>query len=272
MTDIVVIPLGENIVLSPSSSAFAHGFGVFETMRYADGQLCFWSDHWQRLRKSAQHFALVLPKEDAVIAALRELVVTSQLEQAILKLSLVKDSNGSRLYVYTRAPLPAPERLSLLLDTACPIFPRSLLAGHKTHNYMEAMHLLNLARAQGYYDTLRVDSQGNLAETTTANVFFVKDDRIFTPSLAAGILPGVTRAALLSAPELAIEEGAYPAECLLGADAVFVTNATGGVQAIERIVGFPEQKTADLQLDSESLTRIQSVFVRVREQRALQLI
>ncbi len=272
MPDIVIIPIGESIPVLPTSPAFAHGFGLFETMHYADGQIYFWRDHWQRLTKSAKHFALVLPREDAALAALRELGTTSGLEQATLKLSLVKEAAGSRLYVYARPPLPAPESRRLLLDLSCPIFPRSLLAGHKTHNYMEAMHLLNLARAQGYYDTLRVDSEGNLAETTTANVFFVKEGRIFTPSLVTGILPGVTRAALLGSPELAIEEGAYPPESLLEAEAVFVTNATRGAQAIERIDGFSGKKSAEYLRDSESLTRIQAVLVRAREQRAVKLI
>jgi 4-amino-4-deoxychorismate lyase len=272
MPDIVIIPIGESTPVLPTSSFFAHGFGLFETMSYADGQLDFWSDHWQRLAKSAKHFALDLPQQDAVLAALRQLVASSELEQATLKLSLVKESGGSRLYVYARPPLPAPEGRSMLLDTTCPIFPRSLLAGHKTHNYMESMHLLNLARAQGYYDTLRVDSQGNLAETTTANVFFIKAGRIFTPALKTGILPGVTRAALVSSPELAVEEGAYLPKSLLEADAVFITNATSGVQPIPRIDGFAGQKSVAYPLDSEPLARIQAVLVRAREQRALQLI
>ena len=37
-------------------------------MRYVDGQLFFWKDHWARFAKSAKHFALALPKEDAVLA------------------------------------------------------------------------------------------------------------------------------------------------------------------------------------------------------------
>lgn len=272
MSDIVLIPLGESIPMLPTSSAFAHGFGVFETMRYADGQLYFWREHWERLTKSAKHFALALPAEAAVLAALRELVAESSLEQATLKLSLVRSAAGSRLYVYARPPIPAPESRRLLLDATYPIFSRSLLAGHKTHNYMEAMHLLNLARAQGYYDTLRVDAQGFLAETTTANVFFIKEGRIFTPSLATGILPGVTRAALLRSTELAVEEGAFTPEILLETEAVFVTNATGGVQVIEQIDGFSEQRSACLSLDSERLSCVRAVLVRAREQQAIKLI
>lgn len=272
MPDIVIIPAGEGTPLSPTSSGFAHGFGLFETMRYAEGRLYFWKDHWTRLVKSAKQFALVLPKEEGVLAALRQHVVDSGLAEATLKLSLLKGDSGSQLYVYSRPTMTVPPGRKLLLDTTCPIFPRSMLAGHKTHNYMESMYLLSLARAQGYYDTVRLDSGGNLAETTTANLFFVKDGRIHTPSLDTGVLPGVTRAALLRASELEIEEGHYPPQALQAAEAVFVTNATAGVQRIEQIVGFSDGAQADFAQASDTLSSIQSVMVRAQESRAQQLI
>lgn len=268
MPDIVLIRPGETTPVDPTASGFAHGFGLFETMRYADGCLYFWDDHWARLAKSAEHFALALPEKEAVLAALRELVEPSATEAATLKLSLLKSGSGSRLYVYARPPIPASESRRLLLDTNCPIFPRSLLAGHKTHNYMEAMHLLATARAQGFYDCLRVNADGFLAETTTANLFIVKDGRLHTPALETGILPGVTRAALLRAPELEVEEGIYPPEVLLEAEAVFVTNATTGLQPIDRVEGFPQGKSADFSIDSTIFEAIKAAFTRVREKSA----
>jgi branched-subunit amino acid aminotransferase/4-amino-4-deoxychorismate lyase len=118
-------------------------------MRYVDGRLFFWKDHWAASRKSAKHFALALPKEDAVLAALRDFVVKTKLTEGTLKLSLLKDTEGSCLYVYSRPLITSPNSNTLILNTDSPICPRSLLAGHKTHNYMEVMHLLSLARAQG---------------------------------------------------------------------------------------------------------------------------
>lgn len=276
MPDIVLIPPGATTPLDPTSAAFAHGFGLFETMRYADGRLDFWRDHWARLSKSARHFSLALPAESAVRAALRELVVQSGFETATLKLSLLKETQGSRLYVYARPPIPAPDSRCLRLDTTCPIFPRSALAGHKTHNYMEAMHLLGLARADGYYDMLRLDADGFLAEATTANLFFVKDGRLHTPSLDGGILPGVTRAALLRTEALAVEEGRYPPGALLGAEAGCITNATHGVIPIERIEGIPPQQDgpqdADFQPDHPMLATVREAYARIRSERAEQLI
>jgi branched-subunit amino acid aminotransferase/4-amino-4-deoxychorismate lyase len=272
MPDIVLVPKGETIPLSPTASGFAHGFGLFETMRYVDGRLFFWEDHWARLAKSAKHFALVLPKQDAVIAALRGFVAKTKLTEGTLKLSLLKVAEGSCLYVYSRPAVPSPTSSNLILNTTNPIYPHSLLAGHKTHNYMEVMHLLRLARARAYYDCLRIDTNGYLAETATANLFFLKDGRLYTPALDAGILPGVTRAVLLRVCDLQIEEGHFVPETLHDAEAVFLTNATSGLKIIERIDGFSAGQSAQYSVASEGLSVIQSVLLSAQDSSALPLI
>jgi branched-subunit amino acid aminotransferase/4-amino-4-deoxychorismate lyase len=272
MPDIVLVPNGETIPLAPTASSFAYGFGLFETMRYVDGQLFFWKDHWMRFARSAKHFALALPKEDAVLAALRDFVARTKLTEGTLKLSLLKDTEGNCLYVYSRPPITSPNSNTLILNTDSPICPRSLLAGHKTHNYMEVMHLLSLARNQAYYDCLRLDTNGYLAETATSNLFFLKDGRLHTPALDTGILPGVTRAALLRDPDLHVEEGHFVPEILRDADAVFVTNATSGLKIIERIDGFSAGQSAQYSVASEALSVIQSALLRAHESSALSLI
>ena len=272
MSDIIIIPLGKSVPLSPSDSAFAHGFGIFETMHYADGQIDFWHYHWARLSKSARYFALPLPAENAVLSALRTHVCESALDQGILKISLMKESVGSQLYVYSREQIAAPSNRRLRLDESCPIFDRSTLVGHKTHNYMEAMHLMGLARNRGDYDILRVDSKGHLAETTSANFFFVKGGHIHTPALETGILPGVTRTALLSYKDLEIKSGLYTPKTLLDAEAVFVTNASSGVQLIEQLYGLPNQETIHFSTDAPTISLVQSAFTSIRADHATQLI
>ena len=272
MSDIIIIPSGKSVPLSPVDYAFAHGFGIFETMHYADGQIDFWHYHWARLSKSAKYFALLLPAEDEVFSALRTHVSESTLDQGIVKISLMKESAGSRLYVYSREQIEAPSNRRLRLDESCPIFDRSTLAGHKTHNYMEAIHLLSLARSRGDYDILRVDSNGYLAETTSANFFFVKGGIIHTPTLETGILPGVTRTALLSLQDLEIKCGLYAPNTLLDAEAVFVTNASNGVQFIEQLCGLANQETIYLKTDVSIISTVQSAFTSIRADQAAQLI
>jgi branched-subunit amino acid aminotransferase/4-amino-4-deoxychorismate lyase len=272
MSDIVLIAPGESISIQPTDTGFAHGFGLFETMRYAEGQLYFWKQHWARLSRSAQAFDMACPPADAVLEAMRRYVQEAGLSTAVLKLSLMPSSGGSRLYVYSRPPLPAPDAWALIIDTRYPVFPQSLLAGHKTHNYMESIQLLARARKAGYADLLRVDASGHLAETTTSNLFFLSGGRLHTPSLETGILPGVVRETLLAtAGEGAMVEGLYRPEALLTADAVWVTNASIGLQAIERIDGFPGGASVCYATRSTLTERVESSFAEAEASRAIRV-
>ena len=142
-----------------------------------------------------------------------------------------------------------------------------MLAGHKTHNYMENILLLEAARAAGYTDVLRVNTAGLVAETTVGNLFFIEGQQLSTPALSTGILPGVMRAQVLqAAPALGVvvEEGAYLAEQLQHADAMFVTNAAVGILPVQALeaqdwrVELPGASHPLLQLLSEALTAAQA--------------
>lgn len=260
MPEIILVLPGQSVTLSPTASGFAHGFGFFETMRYAEGQLHAWSDHWARLQHSAGTFGLSLPAEAEVIEAMQSFVKQADLLEGTIKLSLLKGAEDSQLFVYTRPLFPLQESRRLWLDLGAPIFERSPLAGHKTHNYMESMHCLGRARSRGYADALRLDSQGRVAETSTANCFFVVAERLCTPAADTGILPGVTRARLLRSPELAIETGHYTLDDLQAAEAFFTTNAMHGIQMIERLDGLPGGGGIDFNDAHPALEKIRSIF------------
>ena len=174
------------------------------------------------------------------MVAIRELVQADGLRDGTLKLSLLKAGAGAACYVYTRPAIAPIATVRLQLATTNPINEHSRLAGHKTHNYMENMLLLESARAEGYSDVLRVNSAGVLAETTLANLFFIKQGRLCTPALSTGILPGVIRAEVLRLAEslaIPVEEGSYSPAVLQEAEAVFLTNSTVGIRLMDTISG-----------------------------------
>lgn len=231
MSSIEIILPGASLHLDPESSGFAHGFGLFETMRLRGGRLELWSAHWQRLRHSALKLGLACPFEETeVLRALRSLAKALSGEAAI-KLSLLKAGPSSRLCVYSRPLSILPEFFGLLLDPLAPIHQASPLAGHKTHNYLENLLVLDAAREFGCFDGLRLNLQGEVAEGAISNIFFFRDGGWHTPGLASGALPGVTRAALTQC--LPVQEGSYRLEEILSAEAVFLTNASMGLQAVD---------------------------------------
>ena len=252
MSEIIILKSGEAAALNPTQSGFAHGFGIFETIKLSQGRLCFWAAHWQRFYASAIEFRLSLDhSEQQILGAIRELLISEGLREGTVKLSLLKEGAGARCYVYTRSAMAANDLASLQVQTKSPLNQHSRLAGHKTHNYMENMLLLESAQAAGFSDVLRVNTAGVLAETAVANLFFVKEGRLCTPALSTGILPGVIRAEVLRLAEslsVPVEEGSYYPAVLQDAEAVFLTNSSVGIRIVDTISG----EGLDLLLPSES--------------------
>ena len=251
MSEIIILQSGDAAALNPNRSGFAHGFGIFETIKLSQGRLCFWEAHWQRFYDSAVDLGLPLDHTpEAALAAIRELVQAEGLRDGTVKISLLKEGAGARCYVYTRPAMATTTSVRLQLTTKHPLNEHSCLAGHKTHNYMENMLLLESAREEGYADVLRVNSAGVLDETTVANLFFIKQGRLCTPALSTGILPGVIRAEVIQVADslaIPVEEGSYTPAVLQAAEAVFLTNSTGGIRLMDTI----SEGELDLMVPSE---------------------
>ncbi|HAV12340.1 MAG TPA: hypothetical protein DCX06_02425 [Opitutae bacterium] len=236
MSEIIIVKAKESAALGPLGAGFAYGFGLFETIKFVEGRLVFWKEHWSRLQASAKFFDMDCSFAEAdILRAIRELVEHDGISESMIKLSLLRNAVGTQLFVYARPKADTTESVKLKLETKCPIHPYSMLAGHKTHNYMENMSLFEGARKEGYYDALRLDTLGYLAETTIGNLFFILEGRLCTPSLMHGILPGVVRAEVLK--HFDVEEGSYYPDVFERADAVFMTNSGSGLLPVTGLSG-----------------------------------
>lgn len=244
MSAIEIVLPGELLTMDPQSSGFAHGFGLFETMCLRGGCLELWEAHWQRLTRSARELGIACPYGRAeVLQAVRALAKELSGE-ATIKLSLLKERKSSRLLVYSRPLSQLPARIGLLMEGPARINEGSLLAGHKTHNYLENLLTLEAAREVDCFDGLRLNLKGHLAEGAIANVFFYREGCWHTPGLKSGLLPGLIRGVLVQA--LAVEQGTYRPADLLAADAVFLTNAAIGLQPVDWL----RSKGREIQLQS----------------------
>lgn len=98
------------------------------------------------------------------------------------------------------------------------------------------------AAKYGYHDALMLDYRGYIAEITAANLFMVKNGKVFTP-IADCFLNGITRQTVIQMCKdngLDIEETRIMPEDLMTADEVFVTGTAVEIMPITQIdnVGF----------------------------------
>ena len=129
------------------------------------------------------------------------------------------------------------------------------------------------AEERGAFEGLMLTTGGHVAECSMSNLFFIRDKTLYTPSLACGVLPGITRGVVLKvAPTLGLQtrEGRYRPEVLYEADECFLTSSGLGVLPVHTIDGrsFPKQTArswvAVLQTRYEHLLRAQSRSCRGR--------
>ena len=112
----------------------------------------------------------------------------------------------------------------------------------KSLNFLENMLSRQEARTAGVDEAICLNEEGLLAEASTSNIFLVGDSALKTPGIASGLLPGVTREAVLElAGELGIItiEDDITLEQLLEADEAFLTNSVMEVMPLTEVDGKP---------------------------------
>jgi branched-chain amino acid aminotransferase len=90
-------------------------------------------------------------------------------------------------------------------------------------NYLDNIIARQEAEARGADEALLLNTVGNLAEATSSNLFLVIDDRLVTPPISDGALPGVVREEIL---EEAQEQTLEPQDIVKASEA-FLTNSLG---------------------------------------------
>ncbi len=239
-------------------SVYDHGFlygdGIFETLRVYGGRIFRLEAHLARLRASARKIALPLPWDDNGLGeTLRECLKVNRCEEAVLRLTVSRGPGPPgldpalcptpTLVVLTRPFNGYPETMYRAGVSAALVSVRKPAAdvldpGIKSANYLNNILARIEAKQAGADEAILLNGDGFLAEGSVSNLFFVKDQTLFTPSPAAGILNGITRQVVLEiarAEGIPVEEDLLRPAALRSADEAFLTNTTYEVMPVRRV-------------------------------------
>lgn len=119
------------------------------------------------------------------------------------------------------------------------IAPNTLPALAKSAaNYANSQLIKLEAIANGFAEGIALDSQGYVSEGSGENLFHVRDGRVSTPPLAASVLPGITRATVITLAReagLEVAEQRIPREALYVADELFFTGTAAEITPIRSV-------------------------------------
>lgn len=232
------------------------GDGIFETIRAYGGRPFRLDRHLARLRRGCEALRISAPAEDAA------------LEKAVSRLYRENVGRGDAYVRITVTGGPYDGRKDLLRPGAPTLFivvkpfegypddyyargmrlvvsgvrrnSTSPLSRIKSNNYLDALVAKQEARDRGADDAVFLNERGFLAETTAANLFWVRAGTVFTPDTGCGLLPGITREAVLELCgrlRIPSEEGRFLPEELAGADEAFISVSTAEVVPVSGVGG-----------------------------------
>jgi branched-chain amino acid aminotransferase len=111
-----------------------------------------------------------------------------------------------------------------------------------TANYANSGLIKMQATLDGYAEGIALDTSGLLSEGSGQNLFLVRDEIIYTPSIASSVLQGITRDSVLTiAKDLGYEvrEQPLPREFLYLADEAFFCGTAVEVTPIRSVDKIP---------------------------------
>jgi branched-chain amino acid aminotransferase len=150
------------------------------------------------------------------------------------------DDIGFALVLF-EAPMPDPKGASITLSPyRRPTIENALTDAKAGCLYPNNARALREARARGFDNALVRDMLGNIAETTTSNIFMVKDGVVYTPVPNQTFLNGITRQRVLRLMRdagLSVVETALDYAAFEQADEIFMSGNYSKVSPVTRIDG-----------------------------------
>ncbi len=244
--------------ISVLDHGFLFGDSVYEVISTHQGRLYFVQEHLKRLRNSARAISLEIPlADDAIIREIEKTVEAAANLESYIRIIITRgvgeididpeSCTRPNVLIFVKPARLYPEEnythgINVALVSVKRNPKESLNPGIKTGNYLNNVLAKVEARQAGAADALMLNPTGQLTECTTSNFFFVRDQRLMTPSLDCGILSGITREVVLRLARengVLVEEGEWPPEILQDAEEAFITGTVKRVMPVTSLDSRP---------------------------------
>jgi branched-chain amino acid aminotransferase len=229
---------------------FLLGDGVFETVAVINHKPFWLDEHLQRMSHAAAELGIPFNAE-VLFAGLGAILNKSQAQFEVLRITLSRGKTARGLAGDGTQPsllITFDEFDAKNLFQSC----RLKVSTVRRNEFAPSSRLKTLSYIDGIAaarevagdadDALMLNTRGHVASSTVANIFLLQGSELTTPALAQGILPGITRRALLdNAKRMGFTpiEKTVSLEDLFRAEAVFLCNSLRFVRPVTELNGEP---------------------------------
>ena len=230
-------------LFTADNRAFQYGDGIFETMLCKNNTIQYFSDHVERLQKSMACMDLtndLCSNETALKNTIHELIKKNEYGPNV-RIKLMVHRNWGGLY----APESNQGILTILAKEYSPVMnplKEYVVFSDDVRNHYHKGSMYKLLSSGRYVlaglemkrrkanDIIITDIDGNISESLQANLFWIKNNTIYTPGIETGCIEGIMRKQIqqyCTINNIEFKTGFYNITALEGADIVFAGNIAG---------------------------------------------
>jgi len=247
----------EEAKISVFDRGLLYGDGIFEGIRCYNGIVFKLKEHLERLYASAKAIWLTIPLSfEEMERAVIETVKVNNLKDCYIRLIVTRGSLGLGI-----DPWEVKNPTVIIIVDKIRVFPEELYERGltvvtvptrrsptdvldpriKSLNYLHNILARIEARFAGAAEGIMINAQGYITEATVDNVFIVHKNILYTPTVALGVLAGITRAVVIELAtkylELPVKEGLLTRYDLYNADEVFLTGTAVEIVPVVNVDG-----------------------------------
>lgn len=241
--------------LSAKNRGFLYGDGVFELVKYVEGTIFFWEEHYLRLMATMRIARMEIPSNFTLEFLEAEIIKTIQAN------SLVSKALWVRITITRKGGIsltPEENEIDYCIDIEgiTNLFYQNLKIPYEVelfkdyYTQADLLGTLNItgrmlqivgsvfARENDYQNCILLNTHKNAVSFLDGNLFLVQGEQILTPPLSEGAPNGITRKKLIEAiqktSDFSLEERPISPFELQKADELFLTNTKQGIQSVSK--------------------------------------
>lgn len=230
-------------IFTIDNRAFQYGDGIFETMIFKNKTIQYFTDHFARLQKAMACMDLTHPiceDSDSLRNIIHELIKKNEYGANVrVKLMVHRvwgglyapDSNKGVLTVLVKehkaSTIHSKKYVVFSDDVRNHFHKGSMFKLLSSGRYVLAGLEMKRRKAD---DIIITDIDGNVSESLQANIFWIKDNTIYTPSIETGCIEGIMRKQIQNYCQInniEFKPGFYNITALEKSDIVFSANVAG---------------------------------------------
>lgn len=244
----------EDAKVSVYDHGLLYGDGVFEGIRSYRGKVFRMAEHLDRLWNSAKAICLEIPiSRQEMAKAIEDTLAVNGIKDGYIRVVVTRGvgtlgldpnrcSNPTVIVIADKIALYPDELyqkgLALVTVSVARMPSAALSPRIKSLNYLNNILAKIEGNQAGCIEALMLNHKGEIAECTGDNIFLVRQGRLLTPPIDAGILEGVTRDTVIGlAKQLGIDVAELPLtkHDVYIADECFLTGTAAELVPVVRV-------------------------------------